>query len=141
MPIDVDHLIPEKHLIDLSSHSQGDFGGDEFIMDFIFDDILLIEYIDLTADGDGIMRNGIVVPCNSVTKAWRKGRVILAGPNAKYTAPGDIVMFPNDKGLSVSRMPVIINDKEHTVKFGIFLNEDRLFGKCKMKDESKQEPA
>jgi hypothetical protein len=141
MPLDIDHLIPEAHLIDLTTHSQGDFGGDEFIMSFIYDDILLIEYIDLTSDGDGIIRNGIVVPVNSVTKAWRKGRVILAGPKVQYTAPGDIVMFPNDKGLSVSRMPVIKDGKEYSVKFGIFLNEDRLFGKCKMKDEGNTDTA
>lgn len=136
MSLNIDHLVPERHLIDLSSHSQGDFGGDDFIMSFIFDDILLIEYIDLTADGDSIIRNGIAVPVNSVTKAWRKGKVILAGPNVKYTSPDDIVMFPNDKGLSVSRMPVIKDGKEYTVKYGIFLNEDRLFGKCNTKNES-----
>ena len=138
MPVNIDNLVPERHLIDLSSHSQGDFGGDDFIMDFIYNDVLLVEYIDLTPDGDSILRNGIAVPVNSVTKAWRKGRVLIAGPKVEHTKPGDIVMFPNDKGLAVSRMPIMLNGKEYTVKFGIFLNEDRMFGKCKLANESNE---
>lgn len=136
MPLNIDALVPERHLIDLESHSQGDFGTDDFIMSGVYDDILLVEFIDLTSDGDNIVRNGIAIPVNTVTKAWRKGRVVFAGPKAEFTKPGEIVLFPNDKGLSVSRLPVLIDGKEYIIKFGAFLNEDRLFGKCQLKNES-----
>ena len=132
----VDILAPKRSLIDLSSHSKGDFDlSDEFVLSFIYDDIILVEYIDETADDGGeIIRGGIVVPTNTLTKAWRKAQVILAGPECKYTNVGDIVMFPNDKGASVSNMEI---DGYGKIKNGMFLNEQRLFGICKRKSESK----
>lgn len=132
MPANIDQLTPTRSLIDLSKHSEGDFGIDDFELTQIFDDILLVEYIDETADGE-IMRNGIVVPTNAVNKAWRKAKVILAGSNAKYTNKGDIVIFPNNLGVTVSNIDVEGRGK---VKAGVFLNEDRVFGICKPKDES-----
>lgn len=128
----IDTLAPMKSLIDLSSHSDGDFGLEDFELSFIFDDILLVEYIDLTADGDGILRNGIYIPTNTISKAWRKAKVILAGPNAQYATVGDIVVFPSNLGVTVSNMSI----KDHgIIKNGIFLNENRVFGICKPKDK------
>jgi co-chaperonin GroES (HSP10) len=131
MPANIDQLTPTRSLIDLSKHSEGDFGIDDFELTKIFDDILLVEYIDETDTGD-IMRNGIVVPVNAVNKAWRKAEVVLVGPNAKYTNKGDIVIFPNNLGVTVSNMDVEGRGK---VKAGVFLNEDRVFGICKPKNE------
>lgn len=131
MPVDIDKLSTKRSLIDLTKHSEGDFGLDDFELSFIFDDILLVEYVDETESGD-ILRNGIVVPTNAVNKAWRKARVILIGPNVKYTKPNDIVIFPNNLGVTVSNMDVIGKGK---LKGGVFLNEDRVFGICKPKDE------
>jgi hypothetical protein len=128
----IDTLAPMKSLIDLSSHSDGDFGLEDFELSFIFDDILLVEYIDLTDDRDGILRNGIYIPTNTMTKAWRKAKVILAGPNALYTKVGDIVVFPNNLGVTVANMAI----KDHgVVRNGIFLNENRVFGICKPKNK------
>jgi len=128
----IDTLAPMKSLIDLSSHSDGDFGLEDFELSFIFDDILLVEYIDLTDDRDGILRNGIYIPTNTMTKAWRKAKVILAGPNALYTKVGDIVVFPNNLGVTVANMSI----RGHgVVRNGIFLNENRVFGICKPKDK------
>jgi hypothetical protein len=56
----------------------------------------------------------------------------LVGPNAKYTNKGDIVIFPNNLGVTVSNMDVEGRGK---VKAGVFLNEDRVFGICKPKNE------
>lgn len=126
----IDTLATQKHTVDLSSHSQGDVGlPDDFELTMIFDDILLVEYIDENAEGE-IERNGIFIPTNAVTKAWRKAKVILAGPKAEYTKVGDIVIFPSNLGLTVSNLDV----QGTTVKKGIFLNEDRLFGICNLKD-------
>lgn len=137
MPADIDQLKPTRSLIDLSKHSEGDFGIDDFQLTFIFDDILLVEYIDETDSGE-IIRNGIVVPTNAVTKAWRKARVILAGPNAKYAKKGDIVIFPNNLGVTVANIDVEGRGK---IKGGVFLNEDRVFGICKPKDENTESNA
>tara|TARA_R110000772_G_C13199862_1_gene429924 strand:+ start:473 stop:871 length:399 start_codon:yes stop_codon:yes gene_type:complete len=131
MPVDIDKLSTKRSLIDLTKHSEGDFGLDDFELSFIFDDILLVEYVDETQTGD-ILRNGIVVPTNAVNKAWRKAKVILAGPNVKYAKPDDIVIFPNNLGVTVANMDIVGKGK---LKGGVFLNEDRVFGICKPKNE------
>jgi len=131
MPADIDQLAPTRNLIDLTSHSEGDFGMDDFILSQVYGDIILVEFIDLSEDGDAILRGSIYIPTNAVTKAWRKAKVILVGTSVKDTQPGDIVMFPNDKGITVTGMEI----KGHgRVKKGMFLNEQRLFGKCVPKD-------
>ena len=133
MPANIDILKPEEHLIDLSTHSEGDIGlPDDFELSFIFDDILLVEYIDESDEGE-IQRNGIYVPTNAITKAWRKAKVILAGPKAKYTKQDDIVIFPNNLGVTVSNLDI---SGKGTIKKGVFLNEDRIFGICKLKNDS-----
>lgn len=127
----IDTLAPMKSLIDLSSHSDGDFGLEDLELTFVLDDIILVEYIDMTADGDGLLRNGIYIPTNTITKAWRKARVILAGPDVKHTKVGDIVLFPSNLGITVANMAI----KDHgIVGNGVFLNESRIFGICKAKE-------
>jgi len=130
MRASIDQIAPTRSLIDLSSHSEGDFGIRDYELSFIFDDILLVEYIDTADEGDGVMRNGIYVPTNTLTKAWRKARVILAGPDAKYTKVGDIVIFPNNLGVTVANIDI---ENVGSIKNGIFLNENRIFGICKPK--------
>jgi len=133
MPANIDILKPQEHLIDLSTHSEGDIGlSDDFELSFIFDDILLVEYIDESEEGD-IQRNGIYVPTNAITRAWRKAKVILAGPKAKYAKENDIVIFPHNLGVTVSNMDIAGKGK---IKKGVFLNEDRIFGICKLKNDS-----
>ena len=133
MPLDIDLLPTTRSLIDLSSHSSGDFGLEDYELSFILDDIILVEYVDISSDGDSIKRNGLFVPTNALTKAWRKARVILTGPNVKHAKKGDIVVFPNNLGVSVSNMDIEGYGK---IKKGIFLNESRIFGICKEKNES-----
>ena len=133
----IDNLAPTKSLIDLTKTDRGDFGLEEYDLTFLFDDILLLEYVDLTEDGneggETIERNGILIPTNTLTRAWRKGRVVLSGPDAKYAKEGDIVLFPNNMGVTISG--VTIPGKGQVDK-GIFLNEERLFGICKPKDDN-----
>lgn len=126
----IDSITPTKGLIDLSSQNNGNFSiGDDFTLTFVFDDIVLVEYIDEINDGQGdaILRDGVYVPVAALTKAWRKGKVVLAGPNVKYCKKDDIVIFPNDKGASVSNINITGFGK---LKKGMFLNEQRLFGVC-----------
>jgi hypothetical protein len=131
----IDNLAPTKSLIDLTTKDKGDFGLEEYDLTFLFDDILLIEYVDLVEEGntgDAIERNGILIPTNTLTRAWRKGKVILSGPDTKYAKEGDIVLFPNNMGVTISG--VTIPDKGTVVK-GVFLNEERMFGICKPKKD------
>ena len=132
MPADIDNIKPTKSLIDLSSHSSGDFGLDDFVLSFIFDDIVLVEYVDTASDGDGIVRNGIYIPTNTLTQAWRKAKVILAGPNVKYAKKDDIVVFPNNLGVTVSNLDIEGYGK---INDGVFLNESRMFGICRQKQQ------
>jgi hypothetical protein len=131
MPANIDQLTPTRNLIDLSSHSDGDFGMEDYVLSQIYNDIILVEFIDLSEDGDTIKRGSIYIPTNTLTQAWRKAKVILVGTEVKNTKVGDIVMFPNDKGVSVSGMEVAGYGK---IKRGMFLNEQRLFGKCAIRE-------
>ena len=132
MPTHLDNLKNTKGLIDLDGNSEGFFGLDDYKLSFVFDDIVLVEFVDEVEDNNGsaIKRNGIYVPTNANTKAWRKGKAVLVGPNAKFTSVGDIVIFPNDKGATVANMEI---DGYGTVKKGMFLNEQRIFGIAKQK--------
>lgn len=129
MPADIDILPTQKSVIDLTTHNNGDFGLQDYKLSFIFDDIILVKYIDLDADdGDLIKRGSIFVQASAVRAAWRKAEVVLVGPNVKYTKIGDIVIFPNDKGITVANIEV---EGYGLLKKGMFLNEQRIFGICK----------
>lgn len=131
MSANIDQLAPTRSLIDLSRYSDNDFGLHDFNLCRLFDDLILAEYIDQSDDGETIMRDGVLVPTNAVTRAWRIGRVILAGSGCKNVSVGDEIMFPHDKGLPVKSIEV---DGHGELKYGVFLNEERLFGVVKRKE-------
>jgi hypothetical protein len=91
----------------------------------VLDDILMCQYIDVNDDGTEVKRGSIWVPINTVNFTWRLAKVLLAGPDSKTVKEGDIIIFPNDKGIQVSSL----NDLKHIV----FLNESRIFGVCEPK--------
>ena len=91
----------------------------------VLDDILMCQYIDTNEDGTEVKRGSLYVPINVTTFAWRLAKVVLAGPKCTTVKEGDIVMFPNDKGLQVANL----NDMKNIV----FLNENRIFGVCEAK--------
>lgn len=132
MSANIDQLVPTKSLIDLTTHSDNDFGLTDYNLCSLFDDLLLAEYVDETPDGD-IIRDGVIVPANTIQRAWRVGRVILAGTGCKNVNPGDHIIFPHDKGIPISGITI---EGHGQLEHGIFLNEERLFGVCKPKDES-----
>jgi len=118
---------PTRNLIDLREHSSGDFGFDNFVLSKLMGDIMLVEFVDLNEDGSCVKRGAIYVPTNTITHAWRKGRVILKGPDVQYAEEGDIVVFPNNLGIPIANLDVKGKGK---VKYAIFLNEARMFGVC-----------
>ncbi len=131
--VSIDVLAPQKSHIDLSDKQlPTDFGLEDYVFSKLFDDVILVEYCDIHSDELGnewVERNGIAIPINQVNNAWRKGKVILKGPNVKYTEIGDIVVFPNNMGIGISNLQVKGHGK---VKNGLFLNEQRMFGVCEL---------
>jgi hypothetical protein len=136
MSVSIDVLAPQKSHIDLSDKAlPSDFGLDDYSLSKLFDDVMLLEYCDLVTGeetGDYILRGGIAIPVAQVHNAWRKGRVILKGPNVRYTEVGDIVVFPNNMGIPITNLEVTGHGK---VKNGLFLNEQRMFGVCEVNAE------
>lgn len=133
MPIDATKaqaLDPnERGLIDLDTYTNDTFTLLGFKLSQVLDDIILVKYADLADDtGDTVVRNGVMIPLAHVERAWRIGQVVLAGPNCRYTAVGDYVCFPSDKGLPCSNLNV---DGIGVLKDATFLNEARIFGICK----------
>ena len=115
--------------LDLASYAADGFSLFEYKLTSLLDNIVLVQYLDENDHGE-ISRGGIFVPLNTVNKVWRIGKIILAGPYCKFVKQGDIVTFPNDKGISTSNITV---DGQGDIKNAVFLNEDRLFGVCKCK--------
>ena len=123
-----DHSV-KRSLIDLDSYQDTDtFSLHGYKLNRVMDDIVLAQYVDLAADGNSVIRNGIHIPLSQVHRTWRMARVILVGPKCNYTKPGDIVCFPDDKGIKVDNLSVTGFDS--SVRDCLFLNEDRFFGIC-----------
>jgi hypothetical protein len=112
--------------VQLDHYLGSDFMLDGWNLTKVLDDILMCQYIDVNEDGSEIKRGSIWVPINAVNFTWRLARVILSGPDCKTVKDGDVVVFPNDKGIQVSNL----NGLKHVV----FLNESRIFGVCESKD-------
>lgn len=137
---DIDILAPQKSHIDLSDKAlPTDFGLDDYKLSKLFDDVMLIEFCDLVTGDDGgeyIERGGIIIPVSQVHNAWRKGKVVLKGPNVIFTEVGDIVVFPKNMGIPITNLEVTGHGK---VKNGLFLNEQRMFGICEVNEKAKTE--
>ena len=113
--------------VQLDNYIGNEFNLDGWSLTKVLDDILMCQYIDVNDDGTEIKRGSIWVPINTVNFTWRLAKVILAGPDCKTVKEGDVVVFPNDKGISVANM----NNLKHVV----FLNEGRIFGVCESEKE------
>ena len=118
-------------LIDLKSYENDVFSIFGYKLNALFDDVLLATFVDLSESGDAVNRNGVLIPINNIQKAWRIGKVLLAGPRCQTAETGSYICFPNDKGIPVSNIDVA---GFGVVKNGIFLNESRIFGLCSPTD-------
>lgn len=89
----------------------------------VLDDIIMVQFVDCTADGEYVDRGGILVKLDVTKNVWRVGKVIKAGPDcSSKIKPGVCVMFPNDKGIQIPKVGSIQNVA--------FINEERIFGIC-----------
>jgi len=132
--VSIDHLPVQKSLLDFSSNTlPTDFNMDDHVFSKLFDDTVMVEYIDIIDAGPGgmaISRGGIAIPINDVHNAWRKGRVILKGESARQLEVGDIVLLPHNMGIGITNVEVEGFGK---VKNGLFIREQAIFGICKPK--------
>jgi co-chaperonin GroES (HSP10) len=128
--MDIDKLTPQTSLIDLDGFSQNSLNSMFIGYDLckVLDDIVLVELVDLGGNSNEIVRNGIVVPVNADTQAWRVGKVILCGQGTSLVKKDDHVIFPNNKGIMISNVEI---EGHGTLKHGQFLNEHRIFGIAK----------
>lgn len=138
LSVDVLGPVP-KSLIDFSELPKNTF--DSVFMGFnlkqVLDDIILAIFIDESENGKEIVRNGILVPVNAETKAWRLGKVVLTGPSVRHTKIGDVICFPNNMGVPITNIEV---DGYGKVNKGIFINEQRIFGICSTRKENENIP-
>ena len=110
-----------KGIVRLEDYTNSDLNLTGWKLTKVLDDILMCQFVDISADGTEINRGGIWVPIHTALQAWRVAKVLLAGPRAK-TKAGQYVIFPSTFGLKANN----INNLKHIV----FLNEDRIFGVC-----------
>ena len=131
----IDSLPTQKSLIDLSGLPKNTFNSVFMSYDLVnvLDDIMLVEFVDSSHTGNEIIRNGIVVPVNADTNAWRIGKVIIAGPSCRLVKNGDYVCFPNNMGVPIANIDI---KNYGTLKQGIFLNEQRIFGVVEPREEN-----
>ena len=127
MATDIDVLPTTKSVIDLSSLPKNSFGSAMygFKLKNLMCDMILVKFEDETDDGAILKRGSLFVPVNADAKAWRVGKVLLAGTSVKVATQGKYVIFPNNLGIPISNLEV---DGYGELKHGIFLNEERIFG-------------
>lgn len=125
----------DYRIIDFDDYRNDNFTLFGFKLSKVLDDIILIQYADAgDSRGDTVMRGGIAIPLAHVEKAWRIGKVVLAGPKCKHVKVNDFVCFPSDKGIPCSNLDV---DGVGVLKDATFLNEPRVFGICKPGKQNK----
>ena len=130
----------KRSLIDLDTYQETDtFSLQGYKLSKVMDDIVLAQYVDLSNDGRSVIRNGIHIPLSQVKRTWRLAKVILVGPRCSYTSPGDVVCFPDDKGIKVDNLRVVGYD--HSLRDCLFLNEQRFFGICQDLDDDDNQPS
>jgi len=112
--------------VQIENYQSQSFNLDGWKLTKVLDDILMCQYIDLNENGTEIKRGSIWVPINVINFTWRLAKIILAGPDCRTVKEGDIVVFPNDKGIQVSNL--------NGLKNIVFLNESRIFGVCESEE-------
>lgn len=110
-----------------SPNSAGDMALRGFVLKRLYDDFVFANYIDVD-NGYIKHESGLVTVDTNANKTWRKAEVIMVGPLCRETVVGDIILFPNDKGLPCGEVEYLTHDNEKkTAKNGIFLGEHRIF--------------
>ena len=92
-----------KGIVRLEDYTNSDLNLTGWKLTKVLDDILMCQFVDISADGTEINRGGIWVPIHTALQAWRVAKVLLAGPRAK-TKAGQYVIFPSTFGLKANNI-------------------------------------
>lgn len=124
-----DYFKAEKSQLNFESTDiHGDIGLAEWILEEVSYDTIVIDFDDITTDG--YKQQGKFLMSNNNVKAWRRGRVMMVGPDVTSYKVGDLIVFPGVKGMDSGELYVRMPDStiKH-VKNGYFIAEDRVFGR------------
>lgn len=101
--------------------------SEDFELTELFGDVIMVAYTDCS--GEGFVKRGLMwIDPATTYNMWRVGEVLMKGPKVSEEIKiGDLVQFPNDRGIPG------IKFKGKTVRY---INEDRLFGKVKLKENN-----
>lgn len=157
------HLSAQRSDINLESpNCAGDLGLSGFVVDKLYDDFVFADYVDIDNGFIVDEKSGLVRAVSDTNKTWRKAKVIMVGPACRQTKVGDIVLFPNDKGLPCGEVEYLrpmttaecieqnipatsyYEDWKQTyikevAKHGIFLGEHRIFATVKVNESEHSE--
>lgn len=113
------HGLPPDKSIDLEMYT-GQHIPTNWDIVGVTGDIIMCEYADEVEGAELVDRGGIYVNAGVTKEMWRVGKIVQAGPgaSAKCHAPETYVMFPNDKGIPITKF----DGKNY-----IFINEERIF--------------
>lgn len=118
-----------------SPNCAGDMAIRGFGVQKLYDDFVFADYIDVD-NGYIKHESGLVTVDTSSSKTWRKAKVLMVGPSCRETSIGDIILFPNDKGLPCGEVEYVTADGLAKAFNGIFLSEHRIFASLKHVSES-----
>lgn len=113
--------------IQLDNYKGSNISLDDFELDLLLDDTLLVEYMD--GNSEEVVKGGVILKQTVDGKTWRIGKILLSGEKCQYLKNGDYVLFPNDRGLP-ARNIIFKGEKKPEV---IFLSENRVFGRLAKK--------
>lgn len=118
-----------------SSNISSDMGmGNTWAIDRLFADFILVDFIDIS-EGYQIDEESGLYMVQQETSAWRRARVCSVSPYSKKVTglvPGDIVTFPDDKGLKTGKTSYVNEEGNIEIaKHGCFLNDRRVFATIK----------
>lgn len=118
-----------------SPNCAGDMAIRGFGVQKLYDDFVFADYIDVD---NGYIKHdsGLVTVDTSSSKTWRKAKVLMVGPSCRETNVGDIILFPNDKGLPCGEVEYVASGGLAKASNGIFLSEHRIFAALKHVSES-----
>ena len=86
---------------------------DDFVLENVLDNIILVRYVDTPDSNQTVMRNGILVPIDHTKAAWRIGQIILELVESEYNIS---VEYSPDIEKSYKQYLVFPNDLPFMVK-------------------------
>lgn len=117
------------------ANTSSDLGlSKSWAIDKLFADFILVEYIDISEGYIKDEDSGLFM-VDRENSSWRKARVCsVSDYSARVTGlvPGDIIIFPDDKGLKTGKTSYVDGNGDIVmIKNGCFLNDKRIFATIK----------